>query len=212
MDYTTNNHETYVKKHSSGTAKAGLATGIVGAALGGLAFLGNHNGLGGVLGGGNVRPAVVAAEVEQSIIANQAAEIAELKSMRYTDGIGLELYKSITSMHDEDLKAISNVQTQALVGIANLGTEVALNKQANELNRQYDIMARDYQFRILDDKVNCCCEKTAMQIDFNRQLGALADASIISYVNSNFLPGSLYLPITSVCPTPAVATTSTTTA
>ena len=47
----------------------------------------------------------------------------------------------------------------------------------------------------------------AMQAQFERQLRELADASIISYINSNFLPGTLKLPITSICPQPTTPTT-----
>lgn len=200
MEYTEN-------KKSSGVAKAGLSLGIVGTALGGLAFL-NNGGLGGALGGlGNGRVAVAAAEVEQSIIAAQGAEIAELKSMRYTDMIGLDLYKNIQATHDHDMSKLAEIQTSTLIGLGQISTQVALNKQAQELNREFDIAARDYQFRILDDKLNCCYDKTNMQIEFNRQFNALADASIISYVNSNFLPGTLKLPATSVY-TASTTTTS----
>jgi hypothetical protein len=37
----------------------------------------------------------------------------------------------------------------------------------------------------------------------------IADAAIMTYVNATFLPGTLKLPITSVCPQPAPATTTT---
>jgi hypothetical protein len=45
-----------------------------------------------------------------------------------------------------------------------------------------------------------------MQAAFDRQLSGIADSSIVSYINSNFLPGQLKLPITSICPEPATAT------
>lgn len=65
-----------------------------------------------------------------------------------------------------------------------------------------------YENQLTNAKIDCCCDKAAMQTAFNRQLSELADASIISYVNSNFLPGTLKLPITSICPEPATATTT----
>jgi hypothetical protein len=61
-------------------------------------------------------------------------------------------------------------------------------------------------FTILNNKIDCCCEKVGMQMNFNRQLDELTDASILSYVNSTFIPGTLKLPITSICPQPATAT------
>jgi hypothetical protein len=63
-------------------------------------------------------------------------------------------------------------------------------------------------FTILNNKIDCCCEKAAMQAGFDKQLGEISDASIISYVNSTFIPGTLKLPITSICPQPAPATTT----
>jgi hypothetical protein len=63
-------------------------------------------------------------------------------------------------------------------------------------------------FTILNNKIDCCCEKAAMEAGFNKKLGEIADAGIITYVNSNFIPGTLKLPITSICPQPAAATTT----
>ena len=64
-----------------------------------------------------------------------------------------------------------------------------------------------YENQLTNAKIDCCCDKANMQIAFNKQLSELADASIISYINSNFLPGTLKLPITSICPQPATSTT-----
>ena len=72
-------------------------------------------------------------------------------------------------------------------------------------------MAREYQMTIMNNKVDaaianinnkidCCCEKNNMIVCFNKQLSELADASILSYVNSNFLPGQLKLPSSSITP------------
>ena len=51
-----------------------------------------------------------------------------------------------------------------------------------------------------NNKIDCCCEKNNMIVCFNKQLSELADASILSYVNSNFLPGQLKLPSSSITP------------
>ena len=47
-----------------------------------------------------------------------------------------------------------------------------------------------------------------IKFDYENRLRDLADASIISYVNATFLPGTLKLPITSICPQPATPTTT----
>jgi hypothetical protein len=59
---------------------------------------------------------------------------------------------------------------------------------------------------ILNNKIDCLAKTTCMQAAFDRQLSGIADSSIVSYINSNFLPGQLKLPITSICPEPAAAT------
>jgi hypothetical protein len=191
------------KTHSSGVAKAGLTLGIIGTALGGLLAANNGGwGVGGLLGGNsNVR-----AEAEQSTIAALGAEVAQLKSMRYTDQVGIDLYKNIVALSKEDDAKIGAVQTALVQAVGELDKKTALNEQAMTLNRAYDNMARDYQMTILNNKIDCLAKTTCMQAAFDRQLSGIADSSIVSYINSNFLPGQLKLPITSICPEPATAT------
>lgn len=182
---------------SSGVAKAGLTLGIIGTALGALNNGGWGNGLlGGVFDGGN------RAEMEQSTIAALESKIAKLESNRYTDYVGLDLYKNIVSTAKEEDAKIAKVQGDMIGYVIDLDKRTALNEQASRLNREYDTAARDYMFTILNNKIDCCCEKAAMQVEFNRQLGALADSSIVSWVQSNYLPGTLKLPVTSICPQP----------
>jgi hypothetical protein len=59
-----------------------------------------------------------------------------------------------------------------------------------------------YEKELLNNKIDCCCDKANAKIDCSNQLNALADASILSYVNSTFIPGQLKLPISSICPQP----------
>ena len=93
--------------------------------------------------------------------------------------------------------------------ISDLKTRIALAEQAQVLNREYDNMARDYMLTIMNNKIDYCCEKAAMQTNFDKQLGDLADASILSYVNSNFIPAQLYLSASSIVPTLGTTTVST---
>jgi hypothetical protein len=197
---------------SSGVAKAGLTLGIIGtglAALGNGGWAGNGNGcgnggiLGGLFGGNNCR-----VEAQQNEIAALNSEVAELKAMRYTDYVGIDLYKNIVATQKEEDKKISDLQGTLFAYIIDIDKRTALNDQAAKLNREYDTAARDYMFTILNNKIDCCCEKAAMQAAFDKQLAEISDASIVSYVNSNFVAGQLKLPITSICPQPATATTT----
>ena len=203
---------------SSGVAKAGLALGIVGSALGamnngwGNGFLGNfgfgwNNGFRNAYGPGYAF-GDSRGEREQSQISYLESKIAKLESNRYTDYVGLDLYKNIVETAKEEDAKIAKVQGDMIGYVIDLDKRTALNDQAAKLNREYDTAARDYMFTILNNKIDCCCEKAAMQVEFNRQLGALADSSIVSWVQSNYIPGTLKLPITSICPQPAEATTT----
>jgi hypothetical protein len=192
---------------SSGVAKAGLTLGIIGtglAALGGCMGNGCNNGgvLGNLFGGNNN----CRAEAQQTEIAALESQVAELKAMRYTDYVGIDLYKNIVATQKEEDEKISNLQGTLFAYIIDIDKRTALNDQAAKLNREYDTAARDYMFTILNNKIDCCCEKAAMQAAFDKQLAELSDASIVSYVNSTFIPGTLKLPITSICPQPATAT------
>jgi hypothetical protein len=191
-------YEVNEKKHSSGVAKAGLTLGIIGT---GLAALGmNGNGLGSILNGNTTR-----AEAEQSRISELESVIAELKSARYTDAVGMDLYKNIVAVSKEDDAKISALQSQLFGFVIDLDKRTALNAQAAELNRAYDNMARNYEMTILNNKIDCCCEKANMKVDFNKQLGEITDCSILGYVNSNFIPGTLYLPAASITPPVTIA-------
>ena len=187
---------------SSGVAKAGLTLGIIGTALAsGLVGGGCGNGCGtgiGAWGNGIFNNGSCSrSEWQQSEISALESTIAELKSMRYTDYVGMDLYKNIVQVSKEDDAKISAVQKELLQYVIELDKQNALNKQAS-----------DYQFMIMNNKIDCCCDKANMTAEFNQKLNGLADASIISYVNSTFIPGTLKLPITSICPQPATATTT----
>ena len=65
-----------------------------------------------------------------------------------------------------------------------------------------------YENQITNNKIDCCCDKMNIKFEYENKLRDLADAAIMTYVNSNFLPGTLKLPITSICPQPATPTTT----
>jgi hypothetical protein len=180
---------------SSGVAKAALTLGIIGTGLSALGNGGGLGNLGGLLGGGTTR-----AEAEQSTIAFLESKIARLESMRYTDMVGIDLYKqTIAQVKEEDAK-IGALQKETFAFLIDLDKRTALNEQAQRLNREYDTMARDYMFTIMNNKIDCCCEKANAKIDSNQKLVELADAGIVNFVTSNFIPGRLVLPASSICP------------
>jgi hypothetical protein len=191
----------HVERKSTGVAKAGLTLGIIGTSLAGLLAANgglNVGSLGGILGKGATADA-------ESRVSTLEAYVAELKSMRYTDLVGIDLYKNIVETAKEEDAKIREVQNQMIGYVIDLDKRTALNTQAQELNRAYDNMARNYEMTILNNKIDCCCEKAAMQTCFNKQLSEGADQSIINFIKSNYIPGTLYLPSSSITPPVALA-------
>ena len=175
MEYET-------QRKSSGVAKAGLTLGIIGTSLAVLGANGN-----GILNWGGRT-------------AEKDAEIAELKSMRYTDQIGIDLYKAIVEKSNVEDAKISALHDELIKYVIDLEKRTALNEQATRLQREYDILARDAQFALLTNKVDCLNEKQTMVANFNKQLNELSDAAIISYVNSTFYPAKMVIPASAICP------------
>lgn len=175
MEYET-------QRKSSGVAKAGLTLGIIGTSLAVLGANGN-----GILNFGGRT-------------SEKDAEIAELKSMRYTDQIGIDLYKSIVEKSNVEDAKISALHDELIKYVIDLEKRTALNEQATRLQREYDILARDAQFALLTNKVDCLNEKQTMVANFNKQLNELSDAAIISYVNSTFYPAKMVIPASAICP------------
>jgi hypothetical protein len=177
---------------SSGVAKAGLTLGIIGTALGaGLGNGGFLNLFGQGCSGKNTM--------------DMTAEISQLKSERYTDYVGMDLYKNIVAFSNAEDAKIRDVQAQLSAFMVEIDKKVALNAQATELNRQYDMLARDAGFKLLEQKIDCCCDKASMRMDWLAEKECMNNASLISYVNSTFIPGSLKLPASSICPTVQLA-------
>lgn len=170
---------------SSGVAKAGLTLGIIGTAL---AAMNNGDGpFGGLFGGGT----------ENSDL---KSEVAQLRAEKYTDDRSFDLYTQIiAAKNDSDLR-VAAVQNQLFTAFNDLDKRTALNEQAQRLNREYDNTVRDYMMTIVNNKIDCCCDRMEMKANYEKQISELSDASIISYVNSNFLPGILKLPASNISP------------
>ncbi len=177
---------------SNGKANAGLATGIIGTSLAGLLWAngannGGNGGLfGGLFGGNGNRYA----QTYEGKISQLESEIAFLRSENYADKVASEVYRSLDERIRENMKEVYGF-------VIDLDKRTALNAQGLA-----------YENQITNNKIDCCCDKMNIKFEYENRLRDLADASIISYVNSTFLPGTLKLPITSICPQPATPTTT----
>lgn len=171
---------------SNGKANAGLALGIIGTALGAINWGDFNNGF---FGNRTVGTNGYCQSFEGKVSALQS-EIAMLQAEKYSDNVSKEVYIALDKKISDNLEKLYGF-------VIDLDKRTALNAQG--------LM---YENQITNNKIDCCCDKANMQMAFNKQLGELADAAIISYVNSNFVSGTLKLPITSICPQPATTTTT----
>lgn len=153
---------------SSGVAKAGLTLGIIGTALSAL----NNNG-NGIFNWGNN---------------STTEELAQLRAEKYSDQKYLDLYTKIVDLGAAEDAKIANVQTQLYTAVMDLDKRSALNEQSQRLNREYDSTVRDYMMTIINNKIDCGYNTLEMKANYEKEISELADASILSYVNSTFLP------------------------
>lgn len=173
-----------LERRSSGTAKAGLATGIVGTSLGTLGLLGaGANGLGNILGRNNgncgVQPVVVMDngypaggccsedhyvnryELQlQQKISEQESQIALRDANTYNDQKNLEMYKYVDGRFRE--------------------FEAAFAAQAVNNQKTADDVLR------VQANLDCCCKELHDKICDERRERKCADNTIITYANSTF--------------------------
>ena len=173
---------------SNGKANAGLTTGIIGTSLAGLLTLGGMGGIGNIFG----RPAGYV-QTPEGKIGQLESEIAFLRSENYADKVSNEVYKALDAKISANLEKLYSF-------VIDLDKRTALNAQSLA-----------YENRITDSKIDCCEDKINTKFFYENRLRDLADANIIQYVNATFVPGKLVMPIGSICPAPAVATTQPTT-
>lgn len=110
---------------SRGVANAGLTTGIIGTALG---VLNGNGGLGNIFGGNNNSYCL------EQIMARDS-EIAELKAEKYSDKVGLELYRYIDGRFRE---FEGRFEQQVAYNATNTATIGCLTNQLNSLQAVFN--------------------------------------------------------------------------
>lgn len=179
------------RKESSGVAKGGLTTGIIGTSLGALnslalmgAGIGTVAGLGGI---GRAAQPVVIADVNgcnngypaggccsddhyvnryelglQQKIAEKDAQIALRDANTYNDQKSLEMYKYI----DGELRSIR----------AELARQAVINQKTED------------SFALAKQDLDCCCQRMEDKLCCERRERQCADDQIINYTNATFYP------------------------
>ena len=175
---------------SKGVAGAGLGTGIASLSLGVINSLVGLAGLGGLFGGrataaqNDVLTAVMTSELlrgrsavpcggdcdpvtqrEMRLVQEIAAkdsQIALRDANTYGDQKALEMYKYMDGRFRE--------------------IEGELSKQAVQNQATKD------SFQLLQERMECCCEKQTAALDCERRERRCADDTIVNYVNATFYP------------------------
>ena len=175
---------------SKGVAGAGLGTGIAGLSLGVINAMGGLAGLGGLFNnrasacGNDMLSAAVLADClrgrgsvpcgsdcdpvtqrEMRLVQEIAAkdsQIALQDANTYGDQKALEMYKYV----DGRFRAIE----------AQLGQQAVQNQATKD------------SFQLLQERLECCCEKQTAALECERRERRCADDTIINYVNQTFYP------------------------
>lgn len=106
-------------EESSGVAKAGLTTGVIGTALSGLLALGGNGGGflgGGLFGNNNAQMAAM------GVLAEKDAKIAELTAQKYSDNQDAALYQATRSESEK-------LENRLMAFITPLSQEAAQNRE-----------------------------------------------------------------------------------
>lgn len=157
----------YRNVSSAGVGGAGLGLGIAGTALG--LMNGGFN----LFNGGNNRNTQECNEETQStrLIGALRSELAQTKAERYTDGVGIELYREIVALSNKNDDKINDNYKELAQFIAALDKQVAVDKKETECN-----------FAFLNNRIT----------ESNKELRC--------YVDGKFVPGKLVMPKDSICP------------
>lgn len=187
---------------SSGVAKAGLTTGIIGTSLAGLWALGaGNNGNGGILGGlfgnnGNCGQAMAA----MGVLAEKDAKIAELAAQKYSDNQDAVLYQATRSEN-------KTLRDELMAFITPLSNEAADNRvRVSVLEAQQKCETEKALLReqLIEAKIdNCCCQMNG-KIDTVAQTAACGIAqnsaaiaslqNVVGSITATIIPKSVICP------------------
>lgn len=166
---------------SKGVAGTALGLGIAGTvgllnqwANGGCGFGGGffgRNNCGGLGAAAAVGMTDAVSNHDTRVIGALESKIAKLESERYTDGVGIELYREIIKESNKNDEKIQSNYVSLAKAVADLDKQVAVDRKETECN-----------FSFLNHKIN----------DTARELRC--------YVDATFVPGVLKMPLQSICP------------
>lgn len=187
---------------SSGVAKAGLTTGIIGTSLAGLWALGaGNNGNGGILGGlfgnnGNCGQAMAA----MGVLAEKDAKIAELTAQKYSDNQDAVLYQATRSEN----KALRDELMAFITPLSNEAADNRVRVSVLEAQQKCETEKALLREQLIEAKIdNCCCQMTG-KIDTVAQTAACGIAqnsaaiaslqNVVGSITATIIPKSVICP------------------
>lgn len=214
---------------SSGVAKAGLTTGIIGTSLAGLLALNGNNNcgnglLGGLFGGNNCGNMMAGQAAYQAAISAKDAEIGKLQAERYADAIGSKVYDAAIAMSNRSDEKINTNLKEAFQELVTTRERLARNEtefkclaasvdrigsNVNDLNTTVANMRVREQ--ATSDAIDCLAKSTTDQfanvyrtIDSKVNLEAerreCGDQRLFEYINCNYVKAQKKLAMTDICP------------
>lgn len=153
-------------RKASGTAKAGLTTGIIGTSLGAMNLLGNGVGLlGGIGHAGCCSEDHLVDRYTLDLkfqVAEKDSQIALRDANTFTDQKFIELYKYI----DGEFRSIRDT----------LAGQAVKNQQTAD------------SFQMVSERMQCCCNSLEEKICAEANARKCADNTLVNYVNATFYP------------------------
>lgn len=191
--------------HSSGVAKAGLTTGIIGTSLAGLYALNGNNGnglLGGLFGNNNCANAMAAQGAYQATLSAKDAEIGQLKAERYADSVGTGVYAALNSQVKENYQELLGTRER----IVRNETEFnCLQNQVNRISTQVaDLNEEAVNNRINNQKtadaLDCLAKSTNDQFANVYRYVDNAGTRLFEYVDYNYVKAQKKISKDDICP------------
>lgn len=193
----------YGRRRSSGTAKAGLATGIVGSTLGGLALLGGGanlltNGWGRNVNYGNGWEC----SAPQTVVINANDDFNRGRNGRYSDNEGCGCSENmLVNRYELSLQQqLAEKDSQIALRDANTYNDQKMLEMykyidgqlkgvRNELCAQAVVNQKtEDSFMLVKQDIDCCCRRLETQIENEARERRCADNTIITYTNATFYP------------------------
>lgn len=179
-----------LERRSSGTAKAGLATGIVGTSLGTLGVLGAlGNGAGNLLGRNNCAQPVMVMENPGWGWNNGFRDGCVCSEDRHVNRYELELQQKIAEKDSQIALRDANTYNDQKTLEMYKYVDGRFNNIEAELARQAVVNQKtEDSFLLAKQDLECCCNRLEDKICCESRERRCADNQIINYTNATFYP------------------------